>query len=364
MSLRRSAFSLAISLAIVAGCGGRTMDDTGSTGPGSAGASAGGGSGAGGGAAGTGTAGSGTAGSGTAGSGTGGAAGSAGKGGAGTAGTGAGGCTDTPPVCPGCAGSTVSPVCTPSGWSCPPVPSCPAFCTGPGQCGGASFCASDPFTCPSPQQPGLCEPIPQGCPKNIDPHCGCFTGKQYTNECFAQVAGEPALPCNEGGGAGGAGGGGPGATCSSDLGLGCAAGLYCSYPDKQCGENDGPGVCTPGPIDKCGGDGLTCGCDHKVYPVGCAAQAAGVDASLIPGWCAQPPGTFVCGYHFCNAATEYCQRDGSDIGGFADGYACHSLPKSCFSSDGPSCACLGGVTCGTACQAGPDGSLTVTCFGG
>lgn len=262
---------------------------------------------------------------------------------------------------------------------CPP-PALPP-CQSPTDCPQGWFCKVGAETCPTPANLGHCQPTPSACDDLYSPHCGCFTGKLYGNDCLANAAGEPSVACGTGGGSGtggssatggsaatgggsstGGAGGGPSSTCGGFAGIKCPPGLYCEFSDKMCGGNDNLGTCLPPPPDKCGGDGQVCGCDGKVYPNTCAAELAGVDVSL-QGFCKQPPGTFACGTHFCQLADEYCEVDSSDVGGYANGYACHKAPAICMGAV-PHCSCLMGVPCGTLCKQSATGGVEVTCPGG
>ena len=338
---------LALSAAIA--CGGQTTDGTGFTNTGGGGASAAGGSSSGGTGAGT-------------------SVGGSSNGGVGGTGNGCGGPL---PDCGNCGlgGPSFPPMCIGGAWVCPSV-DCPPptqpTCASASQCNGATFCSAGKNHCPTAATPGICVGKPSTCDDIGDPHCGCFSGKVYGNECDANAAGEPAFPCSTGvGGSGGGGGtgagGGPGKACGGIVGASCPSGYYCDFPDKNCGANDGGGTCLPGPIDKCGGDGLVCGCDGKVYGSACQAELAGVDVSLL-GACKEPPGTFVCGTHYCKLGLEYCEVDLSDVSGFANGYGCHTLPIQCGDGTGD-CACLAGVPCGNQCKGG-SGSLFAICPGG
>ncbi len=155
-----------------------------------------------------------------------------------------------------------------------------------------------------------------------------------------------------------AGGGGTGAACG---GLGnprCAATHYCVYPDRGCGFDDGTGTCQPRP-DICD-DSLrpVCGCDGTVHSNSCDAASLGVDLSQVGG-CTTPEGRFDCGEQFCSDDVEYCQRQVSDIAGFADDFACRSMPLDCTD-----CACLTGEPCGDMCSVDGAGNVTLTCPGG
>jgi hypothetical protein len=276
--------------------------------------------------------------------GAGGGGGSGGKGGSAGAAGGAGGSTG------GTGGST-------GGAGGAPPKTCGGLLGVP--CAPNQYCDYGPYQCPGPDQPGVCLDKPTSCPKNYDVVCGCTSGAMFDNPCFAHMAGEDASYCPGTGGAGG----GPGSSCGGIAGTPCPTGYYCDFPDKLCGGNDNLGTCISAPPDKCAGDGEVCGCDGKVYPSTCAAELAGVDVSL-QGFCKQPSGTFACGTHFCQLADEYCEIQGSDVGGWANGYACRKAPAVCMGA-APHCSCLAGVPCGSfSCSESSTGGASVLCPGG
>ncbi len=155
-------------------------------------------------------------------------------------------------------------------------------------------------------------------------------------------------------------GGGTGAFCGGKGDVPCAADHYCDFDDNSCGAFDSSGHCEPRPPE-CPAGESTCGCDGQVYWGQCAAASSGYDVDDFGG-CATPEGTFACGHLFCNATTQYCRRFVSDIGGWADDWACIDDPGSCPDA-GATCDCLVDELCGNDCSATGDG-LRLTCYGG
>lgn len=140
----------------------------------------------------------------------------------------------------------------------------------------------------------------------------------------------------------------------------CAADEFCKYEAQNCGAFDNQGTCTKRP-EACDKSLFpTCGCDGQIHGNECDANAVGTDVNN--NGCTPPPGQFSCGAHFCQSNLEYCEREVSDVGGFPDVFTCKPVPAGCGAA--PSCACLSGVVCGSACAPTDKGGLKVTCFGG
>ena len=132
--------------------------------------------------------------------------------------------------------------------------------------------------------------------------------------------------------------------CGGDVGTQCAADEYCDYPSNSCGFADEGGKCKPKP------DGLR----RNLLPRlrlrrsdlrRRSASPTALDTTWRPaGTCTPPPGMFACGQHFCNAATQFCQKDLSDVSGWPDDYSCPELPAACGGT--PSCGCITADPCG------------------
>src|SRR5262249_39236635 len=101
-----------------------------------------------------------------------------------------------------------------------------------------------------------------------------------------------------------------------------------------------------------------CADDGKIYDDLCKAHAAGHRAANADV-CDHPPDALLCGPTTCSAGT-YCELAVNDVNGVILAAGCKPLPSACVPP--LHCACVAGETCGSFCEAGPNG-LTVSCGG-
>ncbi len=203
---------------------------------------------------------------------------------------------------------------------------------------------------------------------------GASAGKAGAAGASAGAAGAGAGAAGASAGAAGASGGAAGASAGGASGAAGASDAkctpstpcqspseFCNYSDNLCGATMYVGHCKARPVGCSAVYSPVCGCDGKVYPNSCSANALGFDLAN-EGACAPPDAKlFACGPYFCDKATEYCEKIG-DLPSIADSYECKSLPPVCKGV--ASCDCLDKTICGTQeCVETPDGGHRTVCPG-
>ena len=253
--------------------------------------------------------------------------------------SGEGVCTDIPEVCPlglvpicGCDGKTYDTGC--DAWkagvlvaamlACKP----PACKVGdPQGCAKGKFCVVADGACGGE---GACTPIPDPCPKYLQPACGC-DGLTYGGACYGWKAGVNIAyqgACKV-------------TVCKVGDNEVCGVGRYCSAEEGQCG---GEGGCSELPGGCPENIAPVCGCDGKTYGNTCEAGAAGVvvaaQGACKPAVCKVGDPT-ACGKSaFCAGKTGQCSGEG----------VCTPFPGGCPDVYKPVCGC-DGKTYPTGCDA-------------
>ncbi|MFO0618285.1 MAG: Kazal-type serine protease inhibitor domain-containing protein [Polyangiaceae bacterium] len=178
------------------------------------------------------------------------------------------------PVC-GCDGVTYEDTCHAhlAGAAIAHEGACDAkICGGFG--GDANGCGPNEFCnytleamCGAADASGTCAPIPEVCPDNVDPVCGC-DNQTYSNACEAHAHSTAIVhtgACTPSGQA-----------CGGDTPETCPQGEFCNYDlNATCGWADALGTCQALPWGCPDNYDPVCGCDLHDYPNACEAHAAG-----------------------------------------------------------------------------------------
>jgi len=205
-------------------------------------------------------------------------------------------------------------------------------------CAEGQYCDYAPDArCGAAGASGLCQPMPEVCPEEYAPVCGC-DNITYGHACFAHMMGVSVASegrCEQSGSG----------SCGGLQGLACADGEFCDYaPGDHCGAADATGVCTPVP-QGCDDNLLpVCGCDDKTYSNACEANRVGVSVAY-EGECGSPdPSGTTCGGFSGEACAEdeFCNFAPGDQCGAADATGtCTPKPEACDAILDLVCGCNG-----------------------
>jgi hypothetical protein len=196
-------------------------------------------------------------------------------------------------------------------------------------CSDGEFCRYPPgachcHDCACCDVVGECTQIPDVCPRNFDPVCGC-DGVTYGNRCEA-AANKQSIqhegPCEAD-------------RCGGIAGFGCDdKGEFCKFATGTCGCCDIFGVCTEFPLGCPDNVDPVCGCDGETYFNACEADAAGVSI-LHHGVCGQS-----CDSNEHCPDTKYCHKRIGHCDAAVPG-VCETRPQFCPEYYQPVCGCDG-----------------------
>lgn len=135
-------------------------------------------------------------------------------------------------------------------------------------CSEGLFCSFDDGMCGTSDQSGQCVAIPDTCPTDSNPVCGCDS-VTYDNLCEAQkasvsVKSDGACPTT----------GGLNVRCGGPDALACVDGFFCMYATGICSSNTESGQCAAIPQTCTTDVSPVCGCDGVTYNNECEAMKA------------------------------------------------------------------------------------------
>ncbi len=164
------------------------------------------------------------------------------------------------------------------------VPTEPVGCGGwlGDTCEDTEYCAYvEGQTCGWADASATCATIPDVCPANYDPVCGCDNAT-HPNSCMAAMAGTGVLHAGECAPQ-------PGGACGGMLGDTCASDEYCAYTEGQsCGWADATATCAVIPEVCPANYAPVCGCDGNTHSNSCFAAMADTGV-LHDGECQSQP---------------------------------------------------------------------------
>lgn len=245
-------------------------------------------------------------------------------------------CTPIPEACPdvwdpvcGCDGVTYSNDCDREAAAVRlrHFGACDTLCgidaSGSAECPAGQYCEQPPGLCELPGIPGVCVPLPDGCPDHIEPVCGCDR-VTYGNDCERMTAGVALLhhgECEN--------------VCGGFAGLPCDDGQVCDLPPGLCHTADLQGHCVEAPEVCPAIADPVCGCDGVTYGNDCERRRAGAQLAHF-GACAPTcnPDVPACGpAAVCLTPPGLC--------GLTDEAECVPVPPECPATGFPVCGCDG-----------------------